>query len=99
MTRRDRRTDIGWIIVGGILVLVGGFYVLRNTIGLDLNWDAVWPFIVLGLGVIFLGSAVLNRGSQEPGTDPTITGQSGAPLPPAPPAQAGQPSQGGQTHP
>jgi uncharacterized integral membrane protein len=51
-------TDIGGLIVGALLLFVGGYYVLTNTLGItlpDLNWDLIWPIIVvaLGFGVLY----------------------------------------------
>ncbi len=50
----------GRIIIGVTLLLVGGYYFLRNTLGLDLgdlDEDAIWPVIVLALGawIVFRG--------------------------------------------
>ena len=78
MRRRERRLDnVGWLVVGAILVIVGGFYVLQNTFGLNLNWDAVWPFIVVGLGLVFLASALFSRTGEQPGAGQPGTGQPG----------------------
>ena len=46
--------DIGALVFGAILLLVGGYYLLVNTFGIDLpelNWDMIWPIAVIGLGV------------------------------------------------
>lgn len=88
--RRDRSGSIGFVIVGFILLVVGGYYVLTNTLGLDLgpiNWDVIWPIIVLGLGVIFLASAFGLRGTDQPpaGSPPTTPPPVGPPTATPPP--------------
>jgi hypothetical protein len=53
-----RSIDAGALIFGLILVATGVYYALRNTLGLQLaeiEWDRIWPFIVLAIGT----SAVL----------------------------------------
>jgi uncharacterized integral membrane protein len=52
-----RKVDAGALIFGAILLLVGGYYLLVNTFGVnlpDLDWDQIWPIalIVLGLAVV-----------------------------------------------
>ena len=61
MHRRIREFDGGALIIGAALLVVGGFYFLRNTLGFEigeLNWDAIWPFFVIAIGLsILLGVA------------------------------------------
>jgi hypothetical protein len=48
-----RRLDIGGLVFGLVLLFVGGYYLLRNTFGIqmaDINWDMVWPILVIVLG-------------------------------------------------
>ena len=52
-----RRLDLGTLIFGLAVVFVGGYYLLRNTFGFDLgdlNWDAVWPAIIVAVGASIL---------------------------------------------
>lgn len=57
-----RRTlDFGGLFFGVAILLVGGFYMLRNTFGFalgDLYWDGIWPLLVVGLGVSILTGAI-----------------------------------------
>ncbi len=56
-----RKLDVGALFFGLAALLVGGFYVLRNTFGLavgDLYWDGIWPLLVVGLGASVLLKAV-----------------------------------------
>jgi len=62
---RYRRLDLGGLIFGAILLVVGGYFVLRNTLGFDipdLNWDLIWPLFIVALGVGVLWGA-MTRGS------------------------------------
>ncbi len=65
MDERHRRRDRGGIVFGVILLLVGGYYLLQQTLGLnlpDLNWDQLWPVIVMIIGgVILYGAWSRNR--------------------------------------
>ncbi len=51
-----RRGDTGAAILGVILILVGGYFLARE-LGISLppvNWDLVWPVIILVVGVILV---------------------------------------------
>jgi len=68
MHRRTGRYDVAGLILGGIILLVGGFYFLRNTLGLDigdLDWDMIWPLAVIVLGAAILVGA-LERSRRGP---------------------------------
>jgi hypothetical protein len=57
MIRRTIRANGGALILAVVLILVGGYYFLRNTLGIDLGElddDAVWPIIVIALGAWIL---------------------------------------------
>jgi len=63
-----RMVDIGALIFGAILLLVGGYYLLVNTFGFDLpelNWDMIWPIAVIGLGVAVVARAVASRSGSD----------------------------------
>jgi len=54
----------GRLIVGVTLLLVGGYYFLRNTLGFDLgelDEEAVWPVIVLAFGAFILYRGLTRR--------------------------------------
>jgi NADH:ubiquinone oxidoreductase subunit 4 (subunit M) len=64
--RDHRRRDAAGIVFGAILLLVGGYYLLQQTFGLnlpDLNWDQIWPILVIALGAVVLYGA-WSRGKQ-----------------------------------
>lgn len=62
---RRRRRDGAGIVFGVILLLVGGYYLLDQTLGLampELNWDRIWPlFVILLGGVILYGAWARSR--------------------------------------
>jgi hypothetical protein len=55
-----RGVDTSTVIWGLILIAVGGWFFLDQTLGLDLpdiNWGDLWPVIllVIGVGVVLQG--------------------------------------------
>jgi hypothetical protein len=62
-----RRMDVGAIVFGVIVLVVGVYYFLSNTLGWnlgELNWDAIWPILVIGIG----GSILLGAWRRASGT-------------------------------
>ena len=46
--------DWGGLVFAAVLILVGGYFLLRNTLGLTLpevDWEKLWPILVIVLGV------------------------------------------------
>jgi uncharacterized integral membrane protein len=63
-----RSRDMGAILLGVILLVVGGWYALRNTFGIDipeLSGDAVWPLLVVALGVGLLWRELAARSAAD----------------------------------
>jgi hypothetical protein len=63
MNQFKRGLDAPGIVFGIVLLAAGAYYMLRNTFGLpldEIDWDRVWPFIVLTLG----GSVIFKAWSQ-----------------------------------
>jgi len=53
MNHQSLERNGGAIIFGLVLLAVGGYYFLRNTLGLDLgpiDGEALWPIVVVALG-------------------------------------------------
>ena len=69
MRRRSTNPEIGALLIGAIFLLVGGYYLLTNTFGLDLpelSWDATWPLFVIALGIGIMWRAVDTRSADRP---------------------------------
>jgi hypothetical protein len=61
-----RRSELGGLIIGAVILFAGIYYLLRNTLGFDLdelNWEAIWPLLVIGLGVAILYGALVRSRS------------------------------------
>jgi hypothetical protein len=57
MQHRERFNGAGALLFGGILIVVGGYYVLRNNLGFDLgelDGDLIWPAVVVIIGGLFV---------------------------------------------
>ena len=70
MHRTRGRWDVGAIVFGGILLFVGAYYLLRNTLGFnldELDWEPIWPVLVILLGVAVLYRAWARRSEDKPG--------------------------------
>lgn len=60
--------DVGALIFGAILLLVGGYYLLVNTFGIqlpELNWDQIWPIALIALGIAVVAKALQSRSGTE----------------------------------
>ena len=68
MDRRTGRSD-GSLIFGLIVILVGVYYLAQNDLGLriDVNWDLVWPVIIVVIGGLVIDRALTRRDSERPG--------------------------------
>jgi hypothetical protein len=65
---RRRRSDFGALVFGAIILFVGGYYLLRNTLGWDLdelNWEPIWPVLVIVLGLAILYGALVRSQHEE----------------------------------
>lgn len=67
---RLRGLDVGGILFGLIILGVGVYYFLTNTLGLampELDWDRVWPLFIIALGVGIVSSNLVRRRNSGPG--------------------------------
>ncbi len=60
--------------IGGIVILTGVYFLLRNAFGLVLppiNWDLVWPIVVIASGVAIVSRAAgsASRRHARPASD------------------------------
>ncbi len=68
MEGKRRRFDLGALILGLILLFVGGYYLLRNTLGINLpeiKGDQIWPVVVIAVGAAIIYGVWTSR----PGAD------------------------------
>jgi hypothetical protein len=66
---RGRRSGVGTVVVALILIVIGGYYVIRNTFGIDLpqlDSDQVVPVIAVVIGVALLYRVWADRAGTEP---------------------------------
>lgn len=71
MIRRNVRRNGGGLIFALILLVIGGYYTLRNTFGVDLgelDEDAVLPVVAVafGLWLLYRNLASPAEGPREP---------------------------------
>lgn len=62
MHRRHFESSLPGLMFGAILVLVGAYYLLTRTLGVDLpqlDWDQIWPLFVIALGAGILWRALV----------------------------------------
>lgn len=64
MHRRHFESELPGFLFGAILILVGAYYLLTRTFGMDLpqlDWDQIWPLFVIALGAGILWRALVSR--------------------------------------
>jgi NADH:ubiquinone oxidoreductase subunit 4 (subunit M) len=69
MNGRTRRFDMGAVVLGAIILFAGAYYFLRNTLGFnldELDWDPIWPILVIVLGGSILYRALTTTHREEP---------------------------------
>ena len=71
MIRETLHQSGGRLIIGLLFLFVGGYYLLRNTLGFDLgelDSEAIWPVIVVALGAWILYRGLETR-REAPGRE------------------------------
>ncbi len=58
--KREGNNQVGWIIFGLIVIIVGISLILDQTFDIQVE---VWPFVVLIIGALIVISAIMNRRS------------------------------------
>ena len=64
MEQSTGRRDIGAIVFGLILLVIGVYYLLDQTFGLALpalDWDKLWPLILVVIGAAVVYNAWRKR--------------------------------------
>ena len=62
--REGRGVDTGAMVWGAILLVVGLWFFLDNTLGIELpaiDWGDVWPVIVIAVGAILIFQGMRRR--------------------------------------
>jgi hypothetical protein len=68
MQAGSRSRDLGALLLGGVILFAGAWYFLRNTLGFnldELNWEPIWPILVVALGAGIVYRALVRRASEE----------------------------------
>jgi Domain of unknown function (DUF5668) len=61
---REPETNVASIVVGLILLVIGIWYLLDQTLGLDMpriDWSDFWPIILIAIGGIMLYRSATRR--------------------------------------
>ena len=61
---REPETNVASIVVGIIFLCVGGWYLLDQTLGIDMpriDWSDFWPIILIAIGGIMLYRSATRR--------------------------------------
>lgn len=61
-SRRDTRDGSAGLIFGGLLVVIGAAFLVREFVP-SFDFDVFWPLVLVGLGVVLLAGS-LTRGSR-----------------------------------
>jgi len=57
--RQDGRDNTGALIIGAVLIIVGGLFLLRQFVNID--FGQLWPLFIIGLGAVLIVSAFARR--------------------------------------
>jgi hypothetical protein len=67
---RTRGLDVGALIFGLVVLGVGIYYFAQKTLGLampELDWDRLWPLVVIAVGIGILVSNLSRNRTDGPG--------------------------------
>ena len=56
-----RRSSTFWPLIIGVMIIIVGVIELFGDTYRWLNWDSVWPFIVIAFGLLIIGNALYKR--------------------------------------
>jgi hypothetical protein len=62
--RDDRGVDTGTVVWGAILLAVGAWFFLKDTLGIRLpsiDWGSLWPVILIVIGAVLIIQAMRRR--------------------------------------
>jgi hypothetical protein len=66
---RMRHLDGGALVLGGLILFAGIYYFFRNTLGFnlgELDWEPIWPILVIALGGSILYRAFFRSHREKP---------------------------------
>jgi phage shock protein C len=72
------------VLIGGFLVLLGGFFLMREFLP-QIDFDWVWPLILVAIGVVLIASAMGRGAGPRAGGPPASPPPASPPSPPSPP--------------
>ncbi|HET7726487.1 MAG TPA: PspC domain-containing protein [Candidatus Limnocylindrales bacterium] len=55
------------IAIGIGLILLGAWFLLDRYLAIRIDWDLVWPVIVIGLGAVLIAAAIRRGAGSRPG--------------------------------
>jgi hypothetical protein len=67
---KGRGFDGGALVFGLVVLGVGLYYFADKTLGIampQLDWDRLWPLVIIVIGVAIVGSNLLRRGGNGGG--------------------------------
>jgi hypothetical protein len=67
MNQRRRSRDTAALVFGAMLLVAGGYAVMRNTLGFELgglDGERIWPVAVVAIGLMIVIRAI-DRSSSE----------------------------------
>jgi uncharacterized membrane protein len=62
--RRERRPNIGALVVGLVILAIGVYYLLDRTLGIampPIHWGSLWPIFLVILGGLILLRSIERR--------------------------------------
>lgn len=56
-----RRSSTVWPIIIGVLIILAGLIELFGNSYTWLNWDTLWPYLLILLGLLIAGNSLYQR--------------------------------------
>jgi len=55
------------IVIGTGLILLGGWFLVDRYLSIRIDWDLVWPVLVIALGAVLIAAAIRRGTGRRPG--------------------------------
>jgi hypothetical protein len=65
---RNRGFDAGALVFGLVVLGIGLYYFADKTLGIampQLDWDRLWPLVIIVVGVAIVANNLLHRGGND----------------------------------